>query len=129
MEGISYHDLITIGRRGIRFFRYGQYPPLRGTVIKTGDRNYVLYTRGYVPFLRTYPGGHIPVPLEILEHYGDSPAEKILAEILALSKMNWNSAEFGLAQPITLLFSKRVGDVMATLPQDFVPRHEYLFYM
>jgi len=129
LEGIPYHDLITIGRRGIRFFRYGQYPPLRGTVIKTGDKNYVLYTRGYIPFLRTYPGPHVPIPLEILEHHGDSPAEKVLAEILALSKMNWNSAEYGLAQPITLLFSKRVGDVMATLPEDSIPRHEYLFYM
>ena len=129
LEGIPFHDLITIGSRGIRFFRYGQYPPLRGTVIKLGKKNYVLYTRGYIPYLRTYPGGHIPVPLEILEHHGDSPHETILAEILALSKMNWNSADFGLAKPITLLFSKRVGEVMASLPKDVEPKHEYRFYM
>lgn len=129
LEGIPFHDLITIGSRGIRFFRYGQYPPLRGTVIKMGKQNYVLYTRGYIPYLRTYPGAHIPAPLEILEHHGDSSHETVLAEILALSKMNWNSAEFGLAVPITLLFSKRVGEVMSSLPKDVEPRHEYRYYM
>lgn len=129
LEGITYHDLITIGTRGIRFFRYGQYPPLRGTVVKLSSKNYILYTKGYIPYLRTYPGPHIPVPLEILEHHGDSPQETILAEILSLSKMNWNSADFGLATPITLLFSKRVGELMASLPKDVEPQHEYRYYM
>jgi len=129
LEGIMYHDLLAFGTRGIRFFRYGQYPPLRGTVVKLSSKNYILYTRGYIPYLRTYPGAHIPVPLEILEHHGDSPQEMVLAEILSLSKMNWNSAEFGLAKPITLLFSKRVGEVMAALPKDVAPEHEYRYYM
>ncbi len=52
----------------------------------------------------------------------------MLAEILALSKMNWNSADFSLAQPITLFFSRRVGEVMAYVDDDDL-RHEYKFYM
>ena len=129
LEDIAYHDLITIGSRNIRFFRYGQYPPLRGSVIKLGSKNYILYTKGYIPYLRTYPGAHVPLPLEILEHHGDSPQEKILTEILSLSKMNWNSADFALAKPITLLFSEKVGGVMTSLPKDIVPQHEYRYYM
>lgn len=129
LKTTPYRDLITIGSRNIRFFRYGQYPPLRGTVIKLGFKNYILYTRGYIPYLRTYPGAHVPLPLEILEHHGDSPPEKILTEILSLSKMNWNSADFGLAKPITLLFSERVGGVMTNLPNDIEPQHEYRYYM
>ena len=129
LEGITYHDLITIGNRGIRFFRYGQYPPLRGTVIKIGKTNYLLYTKGYVPYLRTYPGPHIPTPLEVLEHHGDSSHNTILTEILALSKMNWNSTNFGLDKPITMLFSEKVGSVMSSLPKNVEPKHEYRFYM
>jgi len=53
----------------------------------------------------------------------------VLAEVLALSKMNWNSAEFSLAVPITLLFSDRVGEVMSHVPLDKQPRQEYLYYM
>lgn len=123
------YDLVAFGRRDMRFFRYGQFPPLRGTVIQLSKTNYLLYTRGFTPYLRTYPGARVPLPLDILEHYGDSSADVILTEILALSKMNWNSAEFSLASPITLLFSKKVGEVMASLPESVNPRHEYLYYM
>lgn len=129
LNGIKYHDLIAFGERDIRFFRYGQFPPLRGSVIQLGKKNYLLYTRGFSPYLRTYPGAHVPLPLEILEHFGESSADIVLTEILALSKMNWNSSEFSLAKPITLLFSKRVGEVMASLPDDVDPKHEYLYYM
>jgi hypothetical protein len=41
--------------------------------------------------------------------------------------MNWNGAEFSIASPITLLFSERVGEVMASLSEDAPVRHEYLF--
>lgn len=129
LKDVKYHDLIAFGERDIRFFRYGKFPPLRGSVIQLGKGNHLLYTRGFSPYLRTYPGAHVPLPLEILEHYGESPADTILTEILALSKMNWNSADFSLAKPITLLFSKRVGEVMATLSEDVDPKHEYLYYM
>lgn len=129
LKGIKFYDMISFGERDIRFFRYGQYPPLRGTVIQLSKKNYLLYTRGYSPYLKTYPGAHVPLPLEILEHFGESSADTILSEILSLSKMNWNSAEFSLAMPITLLFSKRVGEIMASLPSDVEPKHPYLFYM
>ena len=128
LANTNQHDLVAFGQRGIRFFRYGQYPPLRGTVIKTGDNSFLLYTRGYIPYLRTYPGAHVPLPLDIIELHGDSDPQTVLSEILALSKMNWNSAEFSLAQPITILFSKRVGEVMANMDAKNL-KHEYLYYM
>ena len=128
LENINQHALVAFGKRGIRFFRFGQYPPLRGTVIKTGEMSFLLYTRGYIPYLRTYPGGHVPLPLDIVELYGDADPQVILSEILALSKMNWNSAEFSLAQPITILFSRRVGEVMANVDEKDL-KYEYLYYM
>ena len=128
LSDIAYRDLIAFGRRKIRFFRCGNYPPLRGTAIKMSDKSFILYTRGYTPYLRTYPGGHVPLPLDIIEMHGDSDPETILAEILALSKMNWNSAEFSLAQPITMLFSRRVGELMAYVDENDL-QNEYRFYM
>ena len=125
---IPRRDLVCFGDKHIRFFRFGKYPPLRGTAIKLSQRNYLLYTRGYVPYLQTYPGARAPWPLDV-SHEGDSPADMVLAEVLALSKMNWNSAEFSLAVPITLLFSDRVGEVMSHVPLDKQPRQEYLYYM
>lgn len=122
-------DLVSLGWRGIQFYRTGDYPPIRGTYIKFSDTDLLLYTAGYVPFLRTYPGARVPQPIEIMEHYGDSPWSVVLREILALTKMNWNTADFACSKPITIAFSHRVGQILAELPPDLTPNPEYRFYM
>lgn len=126
---IPHKDFITIERRGIQFYRFGSYPPLRGTYIKLDSTDFILYTGGYIPFLRTYPGPRAPQPLEILEHHGDTPWNAVLRETLALTKLNWNTADFACLQPITIAFSKRIGQVLAELPADISPRPEYRYYM
>lgn len=42
------------------------------------------------------------MPLEILEDHGDSPWTSVLKEIVALTKMNWNTADFACGEPITI---------------------------
>lgn len=111
-----------------RALRFGEYPALRGTAVRLEDERWLLYTNGYVPFLRTYPGPHVPLPLEILEMHGLTAEDTLLREILTLSKLNWNSASFASALPITLLFAKRVGAVLAELPQG-EGLSEYRYYM
>ncbi|MCC6588152.1 MAG: hypothetical protein IT168_15780 [Bryobacterales bacterium] len=110
-ESVPRHDFIALGPRGLQFYRTGDYPPLRGTYVKFSDSDLLLYTSGYVPFLRTYAGARVPQPLEILEHYGDSPWDTVLREVLSLTKMNWNTADFAGSDPITLAFSRKVGQI------------------
>jgi len=128
-RAVPQRDLVAFGSRGLQFYRTGQYPPLRGTYVKFTDEDLLLYTSGYVPFLRTYPGPRVPQPLEILEHVGDSPWDTVLREVLALTKMNWNTADFSCSQPITIAFSRRVGQVLAELAPQARIRPEYRFYM
>jgi hypothetical protein len=128
-EQVPLVDLIALGQRGIRFFRPGDFPPLRGTYVKFTDQNFILYTTGFVPFLRTYPGARIPQPVEVLEHHGDSPWDQVLFELLSLTKLNWNTADFAARYPITLAFSDRVGEILAEMPENLPFRHEYRFYM
>jgi hypothetical protein len=129
LQSVPYWDLVAFGKRGTQFLRLGQYPPLRGTWIRFDDTNYLLYTQGYVPFLRTYPGMRAPQPQEILELYGTSPADTVMREILALTKLNWNSADFSCDEPITLAFSRRVGEILAELKPSISPQRDYKFYM
>jgi hypothetical protein len=128
-EIVPLKDFVSLGQRGIQFYRTGDYPPLRGTYVKFSDTDLLLYTSGYVPFLRTYPGPRVPQPLEVMEHYGDSPWDLVLKEVLALTKMNWNTADFSSSEPITLAFSRRVGDILAEMPSDWKPHPEYRYYM
>jgi hypothetical protein len=122
-------DFVAFGKREIRFLRKGNYPPLRGTVVKLAKGNYLIYTRGYVPLYKTYPGHHVPRPLEILEHHGDSDIQSVCREILALTKMNWNSADYSTREPITLQYSRKIGEILANLPEDMQPKPYYYFYM
>jgi argonaute-like protein implicated in RNA metabolism and viral defense len=107
----------------------GIYPPLRGTVIQLGKTNYLLYTKGYSRYLETYPGLRVPTPIEIVEHHGDSSLETICEEIFSLTKMNWNSADFCIRNPITLEYASEVGKILAYVPEEVIPRPEYRFYM
>lgn len=129
LDGIASFDLLTLQRRGIRFFRMGYEPPVRGTVVQLGRRDYLLYTHGYLPSLRMYPGMRVPSPLEVVEHHGDSSAEKVCSEILALTKLNWNTCAFASSEPITIAFAKQVGAILRDLPDSVEPQPKYRFYM
>jgi hypothetical protein len=126
---VPQHDFVSFGSRGLQFYRPGDYPPLRGTYVKLSDTDLLLYTVGYIPYLRTYPGARIPQPLEVIEHHGDSPWNVVLEEILALTKMNWNTAAFACSEPITVAFSRKVGQILAELGPKDPMRSEYRFYM
>jgi len=129
-ECIELKDFVTIITRGIKFMRKkGIYPPVRGTVVQIGASNYILFTRGWIPYFGTYPGLRVPTPIEIVEHHGDSPLETLCHEIFALTKMNWNSADFCIRKPITLEYASEVGKILAYVPEEVIPRPEYRFYM
>jgi hypothetical protein len=128
-ELVPRKDFVALGARGLQFYRTGDYPALRGTYVKFSDTDLLLYTSGYVPFLRTYPGARVPQPLEVLEHHGDSPWDIVLREVLSLTKMNWNTADFACSDPITIAFSRKVGQILAELAPHAKAQREYRFYM
>jgi hypothetical protein len=126
---VSTVDLVAFSDRQIRFFRAGQEPPIRGTMIQLGQSNCLLYTRGYVPYLSVYPGMRVPRPIEILEHHGSSSLTQLCQEILALTKLDWNTAAFSGKEPITTAFAEDVGGILSELPNGVVPKPQYRFYM
>jgi hypothetical protein len=128
LKGYEY-DLVSLApSTAVRVMRHGQYPPPRGACVTVGDRRY-LYTTGFVPSLARYPHGHVPAPVQITDHVGDSSPRQLLGEVLLLTKMNWNSARFAERVPVTLRFANEVGSILRDLPRDFEPEARYAFYM
>jgi hypothetical protein len=128
LDGYEY-DLVALApSTAVRVMRHGQYPPPRGACVSVGDRRY-LYTTGYIPSLGRYPHGHVPAPIQITDHVGDSSPRQLLTEVLLLTKMNWNSARFAERVPVTLRFAWEVGSILRDLPEDFEPEARYAFYM
>lgn len=122
-------DLVTINKRkNIKILRAGSYPVLRGTLIHLNQHEHLLYTSGYTPRIRTYPGSSIPQPL-FITHYGDSNIQEICKEIIGLTKLNWNTTSFSTSHPITLEFSSKVGKILSELPKDQTSQNHYRFYM
>jgi hypothetical protein len=129
LKRVNQYDLLSLSPSSdVRLLRLGKYPPLRGTALNVGKVSY-LYTNGYIPLLGEYPHGHVPSPLQITDHVGDSPLKQILHESLILTKMNWNSADFSGLFPITLRFSHLVGDILREVPKGRDPEPKYKFYM
>jgi hypothetical protein len=129
LSKVSQYDLVALSPSSeVRLIRAGQYPPLRGTAFTVGDTSY-LYTSGYLPILGRYPHGHVPSPLQVADHVGDTSRAQLLRESLVLTKMNWNSANFSGLMPITLRFSRLVGDILREVPSDQTPERKYKYYM
>ncbi len=127
--GSIMRDYVSINKNhDLRFLRVGQYPVLRGAIIHLSDTECLLYTTGYVPRVRTYPGHRIPKPLYIT-HQGDTEIKEICKEIMGLTKLNWNTTAFSTYLPITLEFSEMVGKILSELVEDSVLQKHYRFYM
>jgi hypothetical protein len=130
LGSIYRYDFLALERSDMRFMRVGHHPPLRGTVVTLAPRRHAVFTVGYVPYFRVYPGMRIPAPLDIMEHHGDSPAATVCEEVLALTKLNWNSCSFACSDPITTHFARTVGHILSELPLESPPpQSKYRFYM
>ncbi len=128
LSDVPHHALVTLGRRGIVCLRPGTKATLRGTLVDFGEKRGLIYTAGYIPFYRCYPGLRIPQPLEVLENWGSLTLQEVAEDIMRLTKLNWNTAAFCCSDPITLAFAKRVGDILK-VANTKDPALHYRYYM
>jgi hypothetical protein len=105
---------------GVKLFRRGEKPVMRGTALKISQTKAYLWTTGFTPRLNTYPGWNVPNPLdvEICNSDGKARIEIVLQDIMRLTKLNYNNCEFADGLPITLKFAGKVGDILTTTPQE-----------
>lgn len=111
--GIEYCDMIWVRESSpISVFREGNYPVLRGTFIDLRGKG-LLYTRGSVPYYGTYPGLRVPRPLLLVPHdRSDRELCRLAGEVLALTKVNWNSTQFDQKLPAPIRASREVGRIL-----------------
>lgn len=129
LKGVDQFDFVAVrSTEDIRLLREARYPILRGSYIAIGDIH-LLYTTGYISALQAFPHGHVPVPLKLTDHVGDSSIKDVLGELMVLTKMNWNSSNFGGSLPITLRFSGLVGEIMKEVPPNVDPLPQFKYYM
>ena len=95
-------------------------------------KEYYLFTTGFVSVLGAYQGYRVPTPIVVRpDEHCVTPIAEIAKEILAFTKLDWNSSHFCKKIPVTIEVSRSVGGVLAepetkTL-KDIDPH--YYFYM
>jgi hypothetical protein len=128
-KDVSHLELLWVQLgSGPRLFRSGQLPPLRGTVLELDQHAMLVYTRGSIPFFRTYPGMYVPSPIQ-LRAEGDVDLTRAATEVLGLSKMNWNNAQLDEREPLTLRTARRVGGILKHVASDQPFATRYAYYM
>ena len=131
---------VRTDRMGPRLFRHdqhptvskrGQYPVLRGVFWQRTEHQGFLFTSGFKERIAAYDGWEVPVPLSITLQQGDADLKVVAADILALTKVNYNACQLGESEPITVKYSDRVGEILLGNPK--LPkerwRHNFKFYI
>jgi hypothetical protein len=122
---------VRVGRARdeIRLYRPGSWVVQRGMMWQTRERTAYLWASGFKPDLLTYDGWEVPVPLRIDIQHGDADIEQVCRDILGLTKLNYNACKVGDAQPVTVGFSDKVGEILVSNPKIAVRRPSFKFYI
>src|SRR6266540_5359498 len=120
---------VRLERHGIRLFRAGTRPVMRGTVWILNDRTAFLWGSGFKPRLGTYDGWEVPIPLRIDIQYGDADILQVAKDILGLTKLNYNACRLGESEPVTIGFSDAVGEILVSNPTVTDRRPNFKYYI
>ncbi|MER8803249.1 hypothetical protein [Mesorhizobium sp. M0998] len=115
-----------------KLFRDGDYPVLRGTALLLDEQTAYLWTTGYVPQLDTYIGPETPNPLHITlmrSKRAKPNIRTVLADIMGLTKINYNSCNFNDGLPVTVRFARMVGDVLTMGSAKGEGKQQFKFYV
>jgi len=102
---------------GIKLYRHGTINIGRGVGWVKSPRMGYLWTKGYVPRLQTYAGREVPNPLAIEISMGEADMQQVMADVLALTKLNYNACIYGNDVPVTLRFADSVGEILTAAPR------------
>jgi hypothetical protein len=115
---------------GVKMFREGKMPVIRGTTWRIDDRSAFLWASGFKARLGTYDGPETPVPLKIdIQRGADADISAVTADILGLTKLNYNTCRLGEAEPVTVGYSDAVGEILISNPTVEGRRPNFKYYI
>ena len=80
-------------------------------------------------FYETYPGMYVPDPLTLRPVAPQHQPDVLAAEMLGLTKLNWNQSQLDGRLPITLGASRKVGSILRHVGSSAAVARRYHYYM
>ena len=115
-------------------FDEDNFPICRGTVSQLGGREALVWCHGVTDAViqgwKYFQGKrHIPAPLLLRRHAGQTDLESLAAEILGLSKMDWSSGDLYSKLPATIYSSRQIARIGAKLQRFGPVSYDYRLFM
>jgi hypothetical protein len=115
-------------------FDEDRFPVRRGTTVKLDDYSALLWVHGVTSSInpnRKYFQGkrRIPAPIHIRRHSGQSDLSQVAEEILALSKMNWNTFNLYTKVPATIQSSNEIARIGSLLERFGAESYDYRLFI
>lgn len=101
---------------GVRLYRLGRMPILRGSFWRISETSGFLWGSGFKARAATYDGPEIPLPMRIDIQHGEAAVERIAQDVFGLTKLNYNACRLGNSEPVTIGFSDAVGEILVSNP-------------
>ncbi len=111
------------------------WPVTRGTFQQLSGRAALLWVLGTAPRMALRGGPYnpnvkgIPVPTVLVRDAGHGPLEITAADVLALSKLDWNNDAPFDALPVTVAYSQRLARVISHVPALPDSVYQYRLFM
>lgn len=108
--------------RGTSEGKPDSWPVHRGTMIRLSDSDLLVWTQGNAPSVARRgnyykEGKGVPHPVVLTRYAGHDPAAKVAADVLALTKMDWNNDALYDDIPTTIRYAKDLARTLARLPK------------
>jgi hypothetical protein len=111
------------------------YPVNRGTVVPVSKYAFLLWTQGdawgvtepHKSYFQEQRG--IPAPLLITQHAGSASLSDTAAELLALTRMNWNTGRLYNNLPVTIKSASKLGGIARFMSRISQQPYPYRLFM
>jgi hypothetical protein len=110
-------------------FRAETYPVLRGIGYIRNARSAYLWTKGFIPRIQSVLGLETPNPLDIRIIRGDANILDVCQDIMALTKLNYNTCIFCDGNPVTLKFADAIGEILTAGPNEGLEILPFMYYI
>ena len=115
--------------KGLKLYTRREMPVLRGMALRIAEHRGFLWTKGFIPRLRTYPGWEVPNPLVVDVHRGTADLRTVMEDVMCLTKVNFNCCMFSDGLPVTLKFADAVGEILTAAPVGKLPPLPFRHYI
>jgi hypothetical protein len=112
-----------------KLYRHDTYCVPRGTALVLNTHEGYLWTKGFVHRVKTQLGLETPNPLSIKILRGEADVLTVFADVMALTKLNYNSCIFADGIPVTLRFADSIGEILTAgrdITSDILPFKHYV---